>query len=35
MEWILKWHCAFYGVESWIGVMEWSNGVDSWSGNLE
>ena len=22
-------------MESWIGVMEWSIGVDSWSGTLE
>ena len=24
-----------HGLESWIGVMEWSIGVDSWSETLE
>ena len=32
-------HRVFYGVESWIGVLDWSHewntGVDSWSGTLE
>ena len=32
-------HCVLYGFESWIGVliqaMEWSIGVDTWSGTLE
>ena len=29
------WHCVFYGVESWIGVLDWSHGVEYWSGFLE
>ena len=24
-------HCVFYGVESWIGVLDWSHGVEYWS----
>ena len=28
-------HCVFYGVESWIGVLDWSHGVEYWSGLLE
>ena len=37
---IYKWHCVFYGVESWSGVLEWSHGVESlrqileWIGRL-
>ena len=31
---ILKWHCVLYGLESWIGVLEWSLGV-SWNGVIE
>ena len=27
-----KRHCVIYGVESWSGVLEWSHGVESWSG---
>ena len=25
-------HCVIYGVESWSGVLEWSHGVEFWSG---
>ena len=28
-------HCVFYGVESWIEVLDWSHGVEYWSGFLE
>ena len=25
-------HCVIYGVESWSGVLEWSHGMEFWSG---
>ena len=25
-------HCVFYGLESWIGVLVWSHGMEYWSG---
>ena len=28
----LERHCVIYGVESWSGVLEWSLGVEPWSG---
>ena len=40
LEWNLGmqqicWHCVFYGVESWIAVLDLSHGVVYWSGFLE
>ena len=29
---ISYWHCVIYGVESWSEVLEWSHGVEFWSG---
>ena len=29
------WQCVLYGVESWIGVLDWSHGVEYLSGFLE
>ena len=29
---IFSWLCVIYEVESWSEVLEWSHGVESWSG---
>ena len=40
LEWNLEmqqvcWHCVFYGVESWIVVLDLSHELEYWSGFLE
>ena len=32
MDWAKERYCVIYGVESWSGVLEWSHGVEFWSG---
>ena len=35
ISWRSNGHCVFYEVESWSGVLDWSHGVEYWSGTLE